>query len=956
MRHGSATQKLNGRGTRSGTEAPIKCRALLRLCLRVVLSLGLLPQLAHAQTTADPREVAPAGATVRQTPNRTYEYLWFEAENMRGFATDKRNEPIPNPSWLNQPREKTPGWGMNGPGVSAEWTQGGESEWNSAAASADETRAALHHDLEVPRAGRYRVWVRYADWAGRDEAFTVRLAQQGKEVARHEFGARDRLDRQDEVSAYWGWAFTWDATPEVSLAKGAARVSVEIERASAARRHVDCLLVTDDPNFVPEGRRKPEFAGWRVLREWSARRTPVTPLITADAAGEVPRLWQRPKVAGREFLMPWNVSAKFWELYETPAAGRPLYPFHVEEHLVEPFVEKYRGAKDVPLFSSKLVAPVIYINDVPRLLKEGSPFVNYLRETRAPFAILINYGTAEMPEGEAQAAWKLLTGELREQFLGWVSGESIGYVYPQVAAGLTLTPAMPRRQMLEAYRDAYTRELDKKWSAIFRTPTGPMWDKLIAAQSTSTTAYAHALGAWGSRLIGIETAAVQPNTAMRMAFARGAARQTNGAFLYYHAPNFGDTATTFTRTMNFAGPDHFFHTRYGPTMGPSLSWYRKSYYLYYMGGASAVYLEQGYDQFFKPGPGEHPLQLNPLGRITEEFMRFAERHPERGVPYTPVAFLLDPAHGWDMTDWPHWPFGVAQIERHDHALRELFGAAYYPANAVEGEPATADRQAFVNSAFGDIFDVLVASERHAAALDSYRALVVGGRVEWPRGFAERLRTYVRAGGTLVLNAAQAKGLPEDLLGVRLTGATAEADDARCLSPGESSANLQGSVFSYERIEPRTAKALVETPTGDALVTVNRVGRGQVVFVAVPDLLGLDERIAAPAAHALVHLLAEATPVSVEGDVQHLVNRTPTGWVVTIFNNDGVDKPQQGMARVDRRAVRPAALGLRGKEIASAREWTNETALAVTKDAQGRPSVRLEVPPGGVRVVELVERR
>jgi hypothetical protein len=960
LRRVRAARNFKGRGTRSGSRLPIKCRAVLRLRLRVALSvavsLGAIQHFARAQTMPTPREVAPAASAARQTPGRAHEYLWFEAENMRGFATDKRNEPVLNPSWLNQSRAQTPGWGMNGPGVSAEWSQGGESEWNSAAASADETRAVLRHDAEVPRAGTYKIWVRYADWAGRDEPFTVSVTQQGREVLRHEFGARDLVDRQDEVSAYWGWAFTWDATPEAALAKGEARVSVEIERAAGARRHVDCLLVTDDPDFTPEGRRKPEFAGWRVLREWAAARTPVAPLIAADAGNEVPRLWQRPKVAGREFLMPWNIGPKFWELYEKPAAERPLYPFHVEDYLFEPFVEKYKGAKDVPLFSSKLVAPVVYINDMPRLLKEGSPFLRYLRETRSPFAVLINYGNAEMAEAEAQAAWKLLTGELREQFLGWVSGESIGHVYPTVSAGLTVAPTMSRREMLEAHRAAYTRELEKKWSAIFHTQTGPMWDKLIAAQSTSSTAYAHALGAWGARVIGVETSAVQPNTAMRMAFARGAARQTGGAFLYYHAPNFGDAATSFTRQMNYAGPDHFFHTRYGTTMGPSLSWYRKSYYLYYMGGASAVYLEQGFDQFFKPGPGEHPLQLNPAGRVTEEFMRFAERHAERGVPYTPVAFLLDPAHGWDMTDWPHWPFGVAQITRHDHALRELFGAAYYPANVTEGEPATADRQAFVSSAFGDIFDVLVATEQHAGALGSYRALVVGGRVEWRPGYAEQLKAYVRAGGTLVLNAAQARGLPEDLLGVRPTGATAEADDARCLSPGEPPVNLQGSVFRYERVEPRDAKALIETVAGDPLVTVNKLGRGQVVFVTVPDLLGLDERIAAPSAHALVHLLAEATPVRVAGDVQHLVNRTPTGWVVTLFNNDGVDKPQQGMARVDRRAVRAVTLGLRAGEIAAAREWTAETTLAVTKDAQGRPSVRLDVPPGGVRVVELAERR
>ena len=91
-------------------------------------------------------------------------------------------------------------------------------------------------------------------------------------------------------------------------------------------------------------------------------------------------------------------------------------------------------------------------------------------------------------------------------------------------------------------------------------------------------------------------------------------------------------------------------------------------------------------------------------------MRFAEKHPDRGTPYTPIAFLLDPAHGWEMTDFPQWPFGVSQINRGDRALRELFGVAYYPGLVNEGEPATADRQAFVNGIFGDIFDVLVASD------------------------------------------------------------------------------------------------------------------------------------------------------------------------------------------------------------------------------------------------------
>ncbi len=1012
-RHGKAKPyRTGGRRSRWDSHVAHECgrRTTFPITfLRSALTLLLVPiGVTLGQVSSESR-------LVRSEIHAKLEYLWYEAENMRGLATDQRGEPILNPSWLNHPKAKAPGWGINGPGVSAEWSQGGESEWNSVAASADETRAVIYQDIEVPRGGDYKVWIRYADWVGRSENFVVRVTQEAEtrghsgetgtlghadtETRRYgdmetsiasppdrvaasphhrvavsprprvpesvrfaqEFGATDLIDPHDEISMYWGWAFTWDGAP-AKLDKGLARISIEIEKAASARRHVDAVLITSDLSYVPEGRRKPDFAGMRYLRQWSTARGTLTSLLSASSDTSIPAAWQRPRIAGRDFLMPWNISKEFWPLYDKPADERPLYPFHAEP--VDQFVAKYKGDRDVPIFASKFVVPVVYIPNLPEYFKQGSPFLRYLRETKAPFAILINYGAAQFPAGEGEHAWKLLNGELRDQFLGWVSGESVGYVWESAAKDLKTSPTMTRQELLEAYRVFYTNALDKKWGSTFQTQTGPMWDKLIPAQSTSSTSFAHALARWGVRLLGIETAAVQPMYGMRIAFTRGAARQYGAAFLYYHAPNFGDTATTFTLQQNFAGPNNFFHSRYGASMGPSLSWYRKSYYLYYMAGASAIYLEQGFDQFFKPGPGEHPFQLNPLGRITDEFMRFAEKHPDRGTAYTPVAFLLDPAHGFEMTDYPHWPFGVSQISRSDRALRELFGVAYYPGLVVEGEPATADRQVFVNGVFGDIFDVLVASDVQSAKfpvsesprtrvsaspLSPYRAVVVGGHIDWTSDWISKLTDYVRNGGTVVLNAAQVKGMPEQLLGVRLTSTTSEADSARCLSPGEQPQDLNGQMFRYERVELKGAKSLIAAPNGDPLVTVNKLAKGSLVVSALPDLLGADERMTPFAAHMLAHVFSDATPVKVRGDVEYLINRTNTSWVVTLFNNNGVNKPQQGLAQVDRSASVTVTINIPGQPLRTATDFITDTPVEMN---QAQNTVSVTLAPGAIAVVEL----
>ncbi|HKC63383.1 MAG TPA: hypothetical protein VKB86_07085, partial [Pyrinomonadaceae bacterium] len=137
--------------------------------------------------------------------------------------------------------------------------------------------------------------------------------------------------------------------------------------------------------------------------------------------------------------------------------------------------------------------------------------------------------------------------------------------------------------------------------------------------------------------------------------------------------------------------------------------------------------------------------------------------------------------------------------------------------------------------------------------------------------------------------------------------------------------------------------------------VNKLGRGSVIFCALPDLLGEDERMTPFVAHMLAHLFTGATPVKVDGEVEYLINRNERGWVVTLINNRGVLKPQQGLAQVDRSAKVEVRLSLKGNQIAQANEWVDDKRLEVASE-NSQSSVRLALAPGAIAVVELVEKR
>ena len=112
-------------------------------------------------------------------PARGAESIWIEAEHLRGV----RGSCFPDMGG------KTDGhWALSGPGIAAEWTQGGESGWLSIACGPDDDKASAFFDLEVPEAGSWKLWVRYRDWRRETELFAVRIEQTGRPPQQFVFG------------------------------------------------------------------------------------------------------------------------------------------------------------------------------------------------------------------------------------------------------------------------------------------------------------------------------------------------------------------------------------------------------------------------------------------------------------------------------------------------------------------------------------------------------------------------------------------------------------------------------------------------------------------------------------------------------------------------------------------------------------------------------------------------
>lgn len=908
------------------------------------------------------------------TQARSEETLWLEAEHFQG---------IRGYCWpMGRPEMKvTQGhWGLSGPGWAAEWCQGGESGFLSIAAGGQDDQAVVSRVVEIPYQGDYHLWVRYADRREMSERFVVRIQQPGRAPWQQEFGRSAVVEEDNEMKLYFGWAFGWDHA-DVSLASGTATIQLATTAKDPEPRQVDVIVLTTDASYRPWVKERPRNHAWDVLDQF----TTSAPRSSAPLARKVPDLakpdsvalpdvWQLKTFRDRGFLYLWNVSHT--DPLETWLSDRPdrvPVPYNIADKSVRTaFEAKFAGRTDVPIFSDPRLVPTfhgvgagVFATDpsTGEVKELGKRFAAWLdsHPDRA-WAMMMNYH----PGAPIADRGISLFEKYRSRFVGSISGESLGYFYPDAEKMRSATAhAQTRRQLVEAfapitlesnrekYRQVYGRDLDANpyHDVIACLSVGNLWAIPLCAR-------------WGARTVGYESSAATSSLlAMRWAFLRGAARQRQVLTCTYRSCNFGDSSTIFSDTQSYTSPRNIFDNYYSVFSGAGMTWYKMDIWYQYIAGASMFYHEQGFDEYWQPGgttaAGLHDVQLSPKGKLVDRFLRVTAAHPDRGTPYTPIAFLIDYAHGWEPA--PFWPNAFKNWHGHadrflygDHEkmLEQYFWAAYHPIGRLAQQPMTALNEVYVPGIFGDIFDVIFAypEVEQWRSIDSYPVVIAVGELELTEAEGKRLAQYIEQGGTLLLADGQITGPGAEQLSLPPIGQSGTSRQYVWLDGKDP---LPAGTFRYREIaipeslrQQQQARRLATTPEGRCFCASFDRGQGRLIYLSVPYGLCIDRNLHPVVAHLLVHLTRGLMPIEVEGDVEWFLNRKPGGWLITLLNPYGQSKPQHGITPTDYSQNRKVTIRSRrpqGKVI----DWLAPDDQLLSDASE----LRLVVPAGSVRIIE-----
>jgi len=492
-----------------------------------------------------------------------------------------------------------------------------------------------------------------------------------------------------------------------------------------------------------------------------------------------------------------------------------------------------------------------------------------------------------------------------------------------------------------------------------------------------TWAYHHHEMQWGSSLCSTQITPAVGVWSMQLAFNRGAARQYQKPWDIYLARYFGNW-----NTRDYRVPGQGLSRRYGiytesPDGGPAISLEKRIFYLSYLSGANIITAEG--TPFSSDLDADMRGELSPWGEAILEGVNFTKRHPERGITYTPIGIMLDYLHGWEprgaKASQSSKTWGLVPYREEDFMVNG-FMYTVWPLNWERyiDQPGFALRNTNEEHPWSDIFDVVVpnfpGNILNHQILSDYRVLFAVGGLNITEELVSELKQYVKNGGTLVLNISQVKeGLRgEDFLGARIEDETVFSTGIKYLEEGK---RIGALAFDTQKVKATTARVIAEDDDGNPLILVNSYGKGVVIFTTPLYLLDFEQKILPLAGYLLRRLTEEVLPLEIKGDIQYIINRNEKGWVVGLINNNGVYKkcdmrnPGWGVKGhenlvfdgvynptvVDESKTSEILLSYPGY-VYRAEELVRDLPVRVSY-IKGNSEVQLTVPPGEVRVIQLM---
>jgi hypothetical protein len=394
--------------------------------------------------------------------------------------------------------------------------------------------------------------------------------------------------------------------------------------------------------------------------------------------------------------------------------------------------------------------------------------------------------------------------------------------------------------------------------------------------------------------------------------------------------------------------------------GWSASYLRRLTYASFFAGANIIHNEASNYRYANGS-------LNPFGAATQEFADFAlRRHPELGKPLVTTAIVVnpdsgfDPKHGvFDQRDavwYQDIPYSggdsmmnqFLRLAYPDHWLHGLAPGAPF-ANAA-GAPNLAQFQTFLASGmdprpyeptpttrWGDQIDV-VTTLVGAEPLRRYKRILLMGDVVLDDRLRRILTDWTAAGGTLVMNSAQATADDQQFAGLSFDLGVLRTSRFSRWTPDD--IGRAEPLYSYLPVVPKGADVWAVTETGDPLITRRSLGSGQVVFTTPTYLEAMTkDRLLAIGIQFLDWIFERDAVARVEGSsIAFSVNQIPGKTAVALFNSEGTDWSGKVI-------VAPAE----GAVVANAVDYISDQKMSFFQ-ADGVVSLNVRVPAFGIRVV------